>query len=165
LRNKALKGDKDSAYTLYEISQRPAPSYTAPVKASTTIGSGDNGTVTVTADIAWEAGNDYTIEVVVDAGANAGMTAELTGNDILITLGTGASAGVVDNAKNTATLIETAINAIVGKGFTADASGTGASSITGAVTKKNFTGGVNEVMTTERKVWNLAVGAVSQLFA
>lgn len=105
------------------------------------IGSGDNGVVTIAADTPGTAGNSLTLEVVVDAGANQPLKAELTGSDILVTLGTGSSAGVVDNAKNTAILVAAAINAIVAKTFTATKSGTGATAIPAAVTKANFTGG------------------------
>ncbi len=126
----------------FENLQRKWFSVSAPVnkaKASATLGTGDNGTITITADAYGTAGNDFTIEVAVDAGANADMTAVLTGSDILVTLGTGASAGVVDNAKNTATLITAAIAALTG--VTATASGTGADSLTEAVAKDNLSGG------------------------
>lgn len=55
-------------------------------KAFTTIGSGDDGVVTVEVDTAGDAGNDYTIEVVngTDGGS---LAAALDTKDLLITLG------------------------------------------------------------------------------
>ena len=108
-------------------------------KASLAIGSGDNGVVTITADEYGTDGNDFTVEVAVAEGASADMTAELTGNDILVTLGTGEVAGTVDNTKNTATLIATAIAALTG--VTATASGTGATAFTEAIAKDLLEGG------------------------
>ena len=104
--------------------------------ASITIGAGDNGVITVTAinDIT----DDKTIEVVVGSGNNVAMSADYTDGELVVTLGTGA-AGAVADAKNTATLIAAAIDALAG--FTATASGTGATAITEAVTEKAFTTG------------------------
>jgi hypothetical protein len=161
---KASKGDECSAVTLYQISKMDAPSYTAPVAASTTIGAGDNGLITITANTAWLLGNNLTIEVVIDEGANASLAAELDGNDILVTLGTTASPGVPDNAKNTATLITAAINGITGKTFTAVASGSGATPLATTVEQKNFTGGVDEIRTEEKKAYDVAVAIISSLF-
>lgn len=157
-------GDKKSAHTLAKIARSDAPSYTAPVAAHIHIGSGDNGVVTVTADTAWVAGNSLTLEVKVATGANAALAATLVGNDILVTLGTTSEAGTPDAAKNTATLVMGAINAISGKTFTATKSGTGATAIPAAVAKANLAGGVSEVLTVARQVYNLAVAAVSTLF-
>lgn len=108
-------------------------------KASTTLGTGDNGVISITADAYGTSGNSFTVEVAIAEGANAAMEAELTGSDILVTLGTGVSAGVVDDTKNTAVLIAAAIAAL--DGVTATKSGTGADSLTAAVTKKSLSGG------------------------
>lgn len=109
-------------------------------KATATIGSGTNGAVVVTYDNVGTEGNSYDIEVVIAAGANAAMKAELDDTTITITLGTGATPGVVEAAKNTAKLIATAITALTP--FTAAKSGTGVDSISEA-TEDNvaFTGG------------------------
>jgi len=134
--------------------------------AHISIGSGTNGVVTIVSNTPGVAGNDLTLEVVVDAGANAPLTATLVGNDILITLGTGVSAGVVDDAKNTALLVAAAVNAIVAKTFTASYSGTGEDSIPAAVTQANFTGGgdattpiVRLNVSDARVTWTHAPGA------
>jgi hypothetical protein len=151
------KGDMKAAHSLAKIAKGTAPSYTAPVAAHIHIGSGDNGVVTVTADTAWAAGNNLTLQVAVAAGANAALAATFVGNDILVTLGTTSEAGTPDAAKNTATLVMGIINAISGKIFTATKSGSGATAIPAAVAKANLTGGVDEVLTLERTVYNLAV--------
>jgi hypothetical protein len=54
--------------------------------ASTTIGSGANGVVTVGVDATGTAGNDYTI-AVVDGAANGNLGAALAGSDLTVTLG------------------------------------------------------------------------------
>jgi hypothetical protein len=161
---RAKNGSEEAAFNLYRIATSTAPAYTAPVNASKSIGSGDNGVVTVTANQAWEAGNDLTLQVAINAGANASLSATFVGNDILVTLGTGSSAGVVDPTKNTAILVAGAINAISGRIFTAIKSGTGATAIPGIVAKANFTGGVDEVLTEGRKAWNVASVLVQTLF-
>ena len=109
--------------------------------AKAVIGSGTNGTVTITYDSVGTEGNSYDTAVVIASGANADMTAILSGTTITITLGTGASAGVVSSAKNTATLIANAISAL--DGFTAVKSGTGADSIEEATSENiAFAGGL-----------------------
>lgn len=161
---RANRGDEDSALTLCKIALKDSPAYVKAVAASTIIGSGENGVVTVTADAAWEVGNDLTIQVAVSAGENEALSATLTGNDILVTLGTGVVAGTVDDAKNTATLVKNAINAIEGKTFTAVVSGTGATAITTAVDKKSFAGGVDGVVSDEKVAWDIASEAIKDLF-
>lgn len=109
-------------------------------KATASIGTGDNGTVNIVYDNVGIEGNAYDIAIVIAAGANANMTAALSGTTITVTLGTGSSAGVVAAAKNTATLIAAAITALTP--FTATKTGTGGDSIATA-TEENiaFTGG------------------------
>jgi hypothetical protein len=104
--------------------------------ASTTIGAGDNGVITVKAidDIT----TDKTIEVVVATGNSKAMTAVYTDGALVVTLGTDG-AGAADATKNTAILIAEAIDAL--DEFTATASGTGATAISSAVTEKAFTAG------------------------
>ena len=107
--------------------------------ASTTIGAGDDGVVTITADEIGTGGNSYTVAVAVATGANAALAASISGTDITVTLGTTAVAGTADDTKNTATLIAAKITALAG--VTAVASGEGTTAISAAVTKKAFTGG------------------------
>jgi hypothetical protein len=109
-------------------------------KATASIGTGDNGTVNIVYDNYGTEGNDYDIAIVIAAGANAAMSAALSGTTITVTLGTGTEAGVVASAKNTATLIAAAITALTP--FTATKTGTGGDSISEA-TEENvpFTGG------------------------
>ena len=108
--------------------------------ATATIGTGTDGTVVITYDNVGTEGNAYDVAIVIADGANAAMTAALSGTTITVTLGTGAEAGVVATAKNTALLIAAAITALTP--FTAAKSGTGADSIATA-TEENvaFTGG------------------------
>lgn len=98
-------------------------------KATASIGSGDNGVVAIAVNEIGTSGNSYTIAVAVGTGA---LGAVLTGNDLVITL---------QSTGNTASEIAEAVNTAVGDIFTATASGTGATKITTAVTKKSFSGG------------------------
>jgi hypothetical protein len=108
-------------------------------KASASIGTGDNGTVTIEYDSVGTEGNDYKVAVAVASGANKSMAATLSEGVITVTLGTGADE-LVAAAKNTATLIAAAITNI--DGFTAKKSGTGGDSISEATTEDvAFTGG------------------------
>lgn len=108
-------------------------------KASTTIGAGDHGVVTVTADNYGTEGNSYTIQVVVPDKANSNLSATLTGNDIIVSLATNSSKAA-DDTKNTAALIATEIAKI--DGVTATKSGDGSTAISAAVEKKSFEGGL-----------------------
>jgi hypothetical protein len=78
-------------------------------KASVTIGSGDNGIVTVECDTYGTSGNAFSVDVIVGTGNDVNLSAVLSESKITVTLGTGAT-GAVDNAKNTATLIASAIS-------------------------------------------------------
>lgn len=105
--------------------------------ASTTLGSGTNGTITITHD---DMTTTDKIEVVLGSGESVAMSAAYSGGKITVTLGTNASS-TADSTKNTATLITAAINGISGKKWTAVASGTGATAISAAVAAKSFTNG------------------------
>lgn len=103
---------------------------TAATTGSTTIGSGANGTVTVTADVAGRI--TYFITVVLGVGISVAMTAVAATasggwTTITVTLGTDI-AGALDATKNTATLVAAAVNALANVGATA--SGTGATALT-----------------------------------
>ena len=114
---------------------------TTPVNAkaaSTTIGSGDNGVVTITSDNIGTEGNSYTIAVTVSEATSAALAVDITGTDIAVTLGTDG-AGAADATKNTAELIAEAISAL--SGVSASYSGTGATAISSAVAKKSLAGG------------------------
>lgn len=94
---------------------------------STTIGTGVDGTVTITSDaVGTVEGNAYTAAVVAGSGNDVAMTATLTGTNILVTLGTDGG-GALDAAKNTAILIGAAIDALTG--IIAGHSGTGATAV------------------------------------
>lgn len=110
----------------------------AAVAASAVIGSGDNGTVTVTVAAAGRAGNTYTIQLVTAGNISANMSVALNGSQLVVTLGTDA-AGALDPAKNTATLVAAAIDALAP--FTAVASGTGATALDEQ--EAQFAGGVD----------------------
>lgn len=108
------------------------------VKASQTIGSGDNGTVTVVYDFVGTEGNDYTITVVEGTGNDSDLAVDLTGTDITVTLATDGS-GDPDDTANTATLIAAAIGGL--DDITATASGTGATALAAAEAEQDFAGG------------------------
>lgn len=110
------------------------------VSATATIGSGANGTVTITVDTAGEDGNDYTVEVVTGTGNNSPLAAALVGTAITVTLATDGS-GDPDALANTATLIAAAIDGL--SGVSAAASGTGGDAISAAEGPTSFTGGVS----------------------
>lgn len=113
--------------------------------ASGTIGSGTNGTVTVTADTAGVGGNLYKLQVALGVGVGVAMSAAFAPSPtILVTLGTDG-AGALDPAKNTATLVAAAITALAG--VSAVASGTGASPLTAASAATALTGGFGTLTT------------------
>lgn len=104
--------------------------------ASTTIGTGGNGVITVTAidDIT----NSKKIEAVVAIGDSKNMTAAYASGVLTVTLGTDGT-GAADATKNTAELITEAIDVL--DEFSATFSGTGATPIASAITQKAFTVG------------------------
>ena len=106
--------------------------------ATAAIGSGLDGTVTITADEdnAGECGNDITVQVVVPAGTSS-LSVSFAANVLVISLD--VTAGVPNAAANTATLIAAAIDAEAD--FSAVASGTGADSISVAEGPTQFSGG------------------------
>ena len=105
------------------------------LKASSSIGTGDNGTVTIEVDEAGAGGNNYTVEVIAGAGV---IDVSIDQYTITITLAAGGS---------TATAIADEINNNHGATLTATASGTGADTLTQAEAIKNFTGGTSQLMT------------------
>lgn len=114
--------------------------------ASVSIGEGDNGVITVTADTLGTEENAYTIEVVEGTGADTDMSATFTDGAIVVVLGTDAEEAL-DATKNTAVLIAAAIDAL--SGVSAEASGTGATAIAAAVEETAFTGGLYATVTHE----------------
>jgi hypothetical protein len=107
------------------------------VKASINIGSGDNGIVTIHADLVGTEGNDYTITVSTSGADDCDMSVSISEKDITVVLG--KTGNTLEATKNTAELVAAAINAL--DGINAVYSGTGADSLTQAVSKTNFTGG------------------------
>lgn len=105
-------------------------------ESSATFGEGTNGVITVNAidDIT----DDKSIEVVVGSGASKPLSVAFANDTLTITLATNASSAA-DDTKNTAKLIAEAISKV--DGFSATFSGTGATAISLAVTKKSFTAG------------------------
>jgi hypothetical protein len=75
---------------------------------------------------------------VAPVGTNKAMTATLTGNDIVVDLGTDAT-GALDATKNTGTLIKNALVAI--NGVTATVNGNGTGVYSQAIAKASLTGG------------------------
>jgi hypothetical protein len=106
--------------------------------ATTTIGGGANGTVTITADAAGSAGNAKTVAVALGVGLNQPLAAAINAGAITVTLATDG-AGAPDDAANTATLVAAAVENLAG--VSAVASGNGTTALTQAVVQKNFTGG------------------------
>lgn len=106
------------------------------VAGTATIGSGLNGTVTVTDDVLGD--STKTIMVEVAATPSQPLSAAIVVDDITVTLGTDVS-GDPDPTLNTATLVAAAVHALAG--VTAVASGTGVTPLTNAEAQKGFTGG------------------------
>lgn len=111
--------------------------------ATATIGSGANGTVTITADEdnAGDTGNSLTVEVLVPAGTS-GLSAAFVSGQLTVSLG--VIAGVADAVQNTATLVAAAIDAL--DDFSAVASGTGADSLPAAEGPTQFAGGASNTV-------------------
>lgn len=127
------------------------------VKASQTIGSGDNGTVTVEYDFVGTDGNDYTIEVVEGSEADVDLSAVLTDTAIVVTLGTD-SESALDATKNTATLVAAAIDALTD--ISAEASGTGATALAAAEAEQDFAGGKLATKSATPCFWFNSAGTV-----
>jgi len=106
--------------------------------ATASIGSGVDGTVTITADEgnAGESGNALGVSVVVPVGTS-GLTVSLV--SAVLTVNLAVISGAPDGAANTATLIAAAITAVAG--FSASASGTGATAVASASGPTQFSGG------------------------
>lgn len=98
--------------------------------ATVDIGSGENGTVTITRSDAGPEGNLFDVIVVDGDGEDLPLSAIVSGSfartRLVITLGTDVS-GDPDDTKNTATLVAAAVDAL--DGFDAVASGTGATAV------------------------------------
>ncbi len=107
-------------------------------QASAAIGTGGNGVVTITVDLAGNPGNLYTVTVAVAVGLSQALAAAVVGTAITVTLGTDG-AGAADATKNTATLIAAAVDALAG--VAAVASGNGSGTILAASGPTTFTGG------------------------
>ena len=114
-----------------------ASTRTSTQAASTTLGSGANGTITITCDTAGTAGNLFSARAVLAGDIDTAMSAAISSGAITVTLGT-THTGTADATLNTATLVAAAIDALAG--VTATASGTGATAIP-VTAAHNFTGG------------------------
>ncbi len=112
--------------------------------ATAAIGSGADGTVTITADgtddVTGVDGNAFSVEVVVPSGTSA-LSAVFASN--ILTVSLDVTAGVPNAGANTATLVAGVIAALAE--FSAVASGTGATALTIAEGPTAFTGGVSTV--------------------
>lgn len=113
--------------------------------ASSSIGAGDNGVVTITSATEGIGGNSYTVQAIQAATPNVNLSAALNGLALEITLGTDG-AGAPDATKNTATLVAGVIDAL--DQFIAVASGNG-STIISAGEVIPFTGGIAIVNVSE----------------
>ncbi len=115
--------------------------------ATATIGSGGNGTVTITADqngvTSGAAGNDLLVTVVVPGGTTP-LSAVFAGDTLTVSLD--VIAGVPNAIANTATLVAAAIAAL--PGFGAAASGTGATALSVASGPTQFLGGTTSIIRT-----------------
>ena len=127
--------------------------------AHTTIGSGADGVITITADAVGVAGNDYTI-VIVEGAPSSEMSAALEGKDITVTLGM-TDVPAKDPLKNTATLIKDAIHALTG--VSATVSGSGETPISATVVKKSFTGGLDIALDATKNTATKVADAITAL--
>lgn len=108
--------------------------------ATASIGSGVNGTVTITANGNNEGsvGNTFSVIVVVPGGTSP-LSASVTGTTLTVSLD--VIGGVPNGPANTATLVAAAISAL--PGFHAVASGTGTSSLNTPSGPISFSGGTD----------------------
>ena len=109
--------------------------------ASAAIGSGANGTVTISSINENIGGNSYTVQALLGVGINIPLSVLLTGLNLVVTLATNGG-GTIDMAANTASLIATAVAGLAE--FTAVASGTGLDTVN-PTNVINFTGGIATV--------------------
>jgi len=116
--------------------------------ATVAIGTGTNGVVTITQATAGTQGNAWDVIVIAPLTINSSLAVSLSFAHarprLVITLGTDG-AGDPDNTKNTATLIAAAVDALAG--FTATASGTGASAVAAQAAEAFAGGGDNSANT------------------
>jgi hypothetical protein len=141
----------------------------AGTQATASLGSGADGTIAIAITPEGGVGTDgngYVFEVVTTATPNAALATSYDemAFTLTITLGNGAG-GTPDAAKNTAALVAAAINAAnldpVLTWWTATASGTGASPLTGAEDDTTAGGVNNAVVTTASDVITLINNDVS----
>ncbi len=111
----------------------------AAVAAHLDIGSGVNGVLTVTAEVAGVAGNALTVTIVVGGAPGTPLSAVNVAGAVTITLATDA-AGNPDNAANTVLLIEGVVTPLAD--VVATHSGTGAGWLNDAMPATNLAGGV-----------------------
>jgi len=131
-------GTRAEADIYHDTQLHPDAPWPSSVSATAVLGSGTNGTVTISVDAVGTEGNAYTVSAAAAVGANAALSGTLVGTVLTLTLGTTAVAGVLDPAKNTAILVSAIIHALTG--ISASYSGTGAASIP-VTASKLFTGG------------------------
>jgi hypothetical protein len=117
--------------------------------ATATIGSGANGTVSITADnaLAGAVGNTWNVQVFVPSGTSP-LTVNTVGTTLQVLLD--VTLGVPNAAANTATLIAAAISAL--PNFSAAASGTGVTPLSVAEGPNAFSGGTENVI--RQLSWN-----------
>lgn len=117
--------------------------------ATATIGSGADGTVTITADEANAGivGNAFTVTVQTPAGTSP-LTASFSGSTFIVNLS--VTAGVPETADNTATLVAAAITA--NAGFSGVASGAGTASLSVPEGPTSLTGGTTDTL--RQMNWN-----------
>ena len=131
---------------------------------SASIGSGEDGTVTIeTIDTGLQM-NDYTVEVVQGVGNDQQLAAQLLGTQITVTLGTDGT-GQLDPVKNTQTLVQQAIQQIDNGGqvFTQTASGTGNDPLTQVEGPTQFTGGDEDIQSPTKNTQTLVQQAIQQI--
>jgi hypothetical protein len=115
------------------------------VNATADIGSGANGTVTITADgaNAGSAGNSFSVQVTSPPGTSP-LTVSVAGS--VLTVALAVTVGVPDAAANTAALVAAAVTAVAG--FTGVASGTGSAALPGVEGPTAFAGGITDIIRT-----------------
>ena len=131
---------------------------------SASIGSGEDGTVTIeTIDTGLQM-NDYTVEVVQGVGNDQQLAAQLLGTQITVTLGTDGT-GQLDPVKNTQTLVQQAIQQIDNGGqvFTQVASGTGADPILQQEGPTQFTGGDEDIQSPTKNTQDIIQQEIEQI--
>ena len=127
--------------------------------ASASMGSGANGTVTITSLDAGLAGNATTIQVVVPGGTS-GLNTTIAGSTITVLLAVNAGVPVV--AENTALLVANMINSRLIGSFFSVSSGNGTGVFSAPISPVTFAGGT-DIVTTDSAEFTVRIVSIHRM--